>query len=86
MRGLLSYAAYVPRWRLELTDVSSFLGKGGGKGTRSVASYDEDTTTLGFEAARRALELVPSGCEPEQWWLGRYGRPKKTSVISPYCA
>ena len=31
------------------------LGTGGASGTRSVAGYDEDTTTLAVEAARRAL-------------------------------
>jgi len=35
------------------------LGSGGGKGTRAVASYDEDTTSMGVEAARIALEGVP---------------------------
>ena len=33
----------------------AFMGSGGGKGTRAVASHDEDTTTLGVEAARLAL-------------------------------
>jgi hydroxymethylglutaryl-CoA synthase len=69
MRGLLSYAAYVPRWRLPLGDVSAFLGKGGGKGTRAVASYDEDTTTLGFEAARRALANLPASLGPQEIWF-----------------
>ena len=35
-------------------------GQGGGKGTRSVASYDEDTTTMGVEAARLALRRRPT--------------------------
>ncbi|WP_205698881.1 OB-fold domain-containing protein [Conexibacter sp. SYSU D00693] len=53
--GLLSYAAYVPRHRLQRAELASALGTGGGKGARAVASYDEDSTTMGVEAARAAL-------------------------------
>src|SRR5262249_39595389 len=34
------------------------LGAGGGKGTRAVASYDEDTTSMGVEAARLAMKAA----------------------------
>src|SRR5581483_4401274 len=34
---------------------------GGGKGTRAVASYDEDATSMGVEAARLALRAAPAG-------------------------
>ena len=34
---------------------TQLFGRAAGKGTRSVASYDEDTTTMGVEAARLAL-------------------------------
>lgn len=50
--GIVSYAAYVPRHRLTGAEIGSALGGGGGKGARAVASYDEDSTTLGVEAAR----------------------------------
>ena len=53
--GLLSYGAYVPRHRLQHEELSSALGLPGGPGARVVASYDEDSTTMGVEAARRAL-------------------------------
>lgn len=55
VRGILACAGYVPRYRLDRAQIAAMLGSGGGKGTRSVASYDEDTTTMGFEAARLAL-------------------------------
>jgi len=58
VRGIISIAGYVPYRRLARQEISSFLGSGGGKGVRSVASHDEDTTTLGFEAARLALRAV----------------------------
>ncbi len=54
-RGIVSAAGYLPYRRLERSDVAATFGTGGGKGTRTVASYDEDTTTMGVEAARLAL-------------------------------
>ena len=68
MRGILSAAGYVPYRRLARSDVASFMGSGGGKGTRAVASHDEDTTTLGVEAARLALRSTP-GHPPDALWF-----------------
>src|SRR3954447_14638432 len=55
MRGVLSWGSHVPHRRLDRTTISAVAGGGGGKGTRAVASYDEDTTTMGVAAARAAL-------------------------------
>jgi 3-hydroxy-3-methylglutaryl CoA synthase/uncharacterized OB-fold protein len=55
MRGIVGYGAYLPYWRLERKAIAEALGTGGGSGTRAVASYDEDTTSLGVEAGRAAL-------------------------------
>ena len=68
MRGILSAAGYVPYRRLARPDIKDFMGSGGGKGTRAVASHDEDTTTLGVEAARLALRSAP-GHSPETLWF-----------------
>lgn len=59
--GIVSWGTYVPYWRLQRQAIATAFGTAAGKGTRAVASYDEDTTTLGVEAARRALrpEGVP---------------------------
>jgi 3-hydroxy-3-methylglutaryl CoA synthase/uncharacterized OB-fold protein len=54
MRGITGWGTYLPYRRLDRTTIASVVGGGGGKGTRTVASYDEDTTTMGVEAARRA--------------------------------
>ena len=54
-QGIVAYAAYLPAHRLALADVAATLGAGRGKGTRVVASFDEDSTTLAVEAARAAL-------------------------------
>ena len=62
--GIVSWGAYLPYWRLERGSIGTAFGTRPGRGTRAVASYDEDTTTLGVEAARRALE--PEGVpDPE---------------------
>ncbi|MCZ4516137.1 hydroxymethylglutaryl-CoA synthase, partial [Streptomyces sp. ActVer] len=57
MAGLIAYGAYVPYHRLARTDVAAVLGTKAGKGTRAVAGYDEDTTSMAVEAARGALAL-----------------------------
>ncbi len=53
--GIVGWGVYLPHWRLERAAIGAALGTAAGRGTRTVASYDEDTTTLGVEAARRAL-------------------------------
>ncbi|MHB1517950.1 MAG: OB-fold domain-containing protein [Acidimicrobiales bacterium] len=68
MRGIVTVAGYVPHHRLSRSEVGEFFGRGGGTGTRSVASYDEDTTTMGTEAARCALRAVP-GIPPDTLWF-----------------
>lgn len=55
MAGLVSYGVYVPRHRLRHSELGAALGVGSGEGARVVAGYDEDSTTMGVEAARRAL-------------------------------
>ncbi len=68
MRGIVSIAGYVPYRRLQRSEVAQVFGNGGGKGTRSVASHDEDTTTMGVEAARLALRSAPA-VAPEAVWF-----------------
>ncbi len=67
-RGIVSIAGYVPYWRLPRSAVAQVFGGGGGKGARAVASHDEDTTTMGVEAARLALRATP-GVAPSQLWF-----------------
>lgn len=59
MVGLLGYGAYVPYHRLRRAAIGDALGSAGGRGTRSVASYDEDSTSMGVEAARQAVRALP---------------------------
>jgi 3-hydroxy-3-methylglutaryl CoA synthase/uncharacterized OB-fold protein len=67
MRGIVSHGAYLPHRRLDRSTIAAVAGTGGGKGTRTVASYDEDTTTLGVEAARRALAATTA--RPQALWF-----------------
>jgi 3-hydroxy-3-methylglutaryl CoA synthase len=55
MRGITGWGVHLPYHRLDRSAIRSVAGSGGGTGTRTVASYDEDTTTMGAEAARAAL-------------------------------
>ncbi|HLU73482.1 MAG TPA: OB-fold domain-containing protein [Nonomuraea sp.] len=51
--GIVAYAAYLPRHRLRHADLAAVLGGRGGPGARVCASFDEDSTTMAVEAARR---------------------------------
>ena len=57
--GITGYHAYLPAYRLDRGDVAAAVGASA-SGTRCVAGYDEDTTTMGVAAA---LPVV-AGREP----------------------
>jgi hydroxymethylglutaryl-CoA synthase len=59
MNGIVAYGAYLPYFRLDRKSIGDTLGSPGAKGSRTVASYDEDTTSMGVEAARAALRGAP---------------------------
>ena len=42
VRGIRGVAAYLPHWRLQRSAITAVLGSNAGKGTRTVAAYDED--------------------------------------------
>ena len=67
-RGILAYGAHVPYWRLDRSEIASVMGGAAGRGHRAVASFDEDTTTMGVAAARRALATT-SGLAPDALWF-----------------
>jgi len=60
MSVIVSYGTYIPYWRLDRARIGEAL-ETFGQGTRAVASHDEDTTTMGVEAARACLAAAPSG-------------------------
>ena len=67
-RGILAYGAHVPYRRLDRAEIASVMGGAAGRGHRSVASFDEDTTTMGVAAARQALAAAP-GAAPDALWF-----------------
>src|SRR5271165_5090511 len=87
MRGLTTAAGYVPYRRLQRSEIASVLGSGGGRGTRSVAAHDEDTSTMGVEAARLALSTVPAAA-PESLWFSTTDPPylDKTNAATLHAA
>ncbi|UIX29361.1 OB-fold domain-containing protein [Streptomyces sp. GQFP] len=86
MTGLLAYGAYVPYHRLLRRDLGAALGSRAGKGSRAVASYDEDTTSMAVEAARNALHSVR--VRPQRLYLATSAPPylDKTNAAAVHAA
>ena len=55
MRGITSWGTCLPHWRLDRTSIAAVAGSGGGRGTRTIAGFDQDAACLAVEAARDAL-------------------------------
>jgi 3-hydroxy-3-methylglutaryl CoA synthase/uncharacterized OB-fold protein len=86
--GIIGWGSYVPYWRLRGAAIAGVLGSGGGKGSRAVASYDEDTTTLGVEAGRRALAGLGGAAAPRDLFFSTPapGYLDKTSATTIHAA
>ena len=84
--GIVSWGTYLPYWRLQRAAIAEVLGSGPGKGARAVASYDEDTTTLGVEAARRALVVGPPAPQDLLFSTPAPGYLDKTSATVVHAA
>lgn len=54
--GVVAYAAYLPRHRLPHEQLAAQFGTGSSGGQRILASFDEDSTTMAVEAARRVVD------------------------------
>jgi 3-hydroxy-3-methylglutaryl CoA synthase/uncharacterized OB-fold protein len=82
--GIVSYAAYVPGHRLPLRELGAQLGAGG-DGSRVVASYDEDATTMAVESARRAVD---DGARPDSIYFATTTPPylDKTNAAAIHAA
>lgn len=85
MFGITSFAAYVPRWRLDREAIAATLGTVAGIGTRAVASFDEDSTSLGVEAARAAID-VSSGCDAVVFSTTQPAYSDKTNATTVHAA
>ena len=58
--AIAAWGTYLPAHRLDRTLIATALGGFAGRGTRAVAGYDEDTTSMGVAAARNALSGLPA--------------------------
>jgi len=67
MRGIVGWGVHLPRHRLDRSQIAPLVGVGGGAGTRVVASYDEDTTTMAVEAGR--IVVRDAAAAPDAVWL-----------------
>jgi hydroxymethylglutaryl-CoA synthase len=63
MRGIVSWGAYLPYRRLDRAEITALVGQGGGRGTRTVAAFDEDATTMAVEASRLALRATDAALD-----------------------
>lgn len=88
MRGITSWATYLPHWRLDRSDISAFVGQGGGRGTRAVASYDEDPVTLGVAAARQIVARHRGATVDGTLWFATTAPPytDKTNATAVHAA
>jgi hydroxymethylglutaryl-CoA synthase len=84
--GIVTWGTYLPYWRLQRRAIAQVLGSGPAKGSRAVASYDEDTTTLGVEAGRRALALGPEAPHDLLFSTPAPGYLDKTSATTVHAA
>ena len=86
--GIIGYGAYIPRFRLQGSEISRIWTGGNSPGPvkeKSVPGLDEDTATMSIEAARNALaraHIDPS--ELRAIWIGSESHPyavKPTGTI-----
>jgi hydroxymethylglutaryl-CoA synthase len=85
-RGIVGWGVHLPYRRLDRATITAVAGTGGGTGTRTVAGYDEDTTTMGAEAARAALHGLRAGqALPRSLWFSTttpaYGDKTNATVL-----
>lgn len=66
MTGIVSYGAYIPRWRLPVEDIAAVWRKDPGEiaaslgvSQKSVAAIDEDAVTMALEAAQQMFDAAP---------------------------
>ncbi len=56
MAGIVSYGAYIPYYRLPQSVINGAWGRGGGRGEKAVAGFDEDSITMSVAAGLDCLK------------------------------
>ncbi|TDA63439.1 MAG: 3-hydroxy-3-methylglutaryl CoA synthase [Clostridia bacterium] len=63
MPGIIAYSAYIPYYRLNRETISGAWSRGRARGEKAVASWDEDTLTLGVSAGLDCLAAAAAVAE-----------------------
>ncbi len=58
MAGITSYGAYIPIYRLKRDEIARAWGGGARGGEKAAANWDEDSLTMGVEAAINCLNAI----------------------------
>jgi 3-hydroxy-3-methylglutaryl CoA synthase len=61
MSGIVAFGAYIPYYRLPRSVINKAWGKGGGRGEKAVANFDEDTVSMSVAAGLDCL----NGTDPK---------------------
>ena len=86
--GIVSYGIYIPQFRIKVDEIANTWGKKGkeisrslGVVEKSVPNIDEDTVTIGIEAAQNALSR--SGINPENLEVCFVGSESHPYAVNP---
>ena len=76
MQGIVSYGAYIPRFKIETGEIASVWGADGSAWannlnvySKSVPGPDEDVITISVEAARKSLNDLMGPGKMAGYWL-----------------
>lgn len=88
MIGIVGYGTYIPRYRLKLSEIAQVWGKEADEIERglkivekAVPSFDEDSVTMGIEAARKAIKMA--GIAPTSIEAVYVGSESHPYVVNP---
>src|SRR3989344_5163590 len=87
MIGIVSYGAYIPKYRIKPSDIARAWGRSAdetetlGVFEKAVASVDEDAITLAVESAFRAL--INGGIDPKSIGAITVGSESHPYVVKP---
>ncbi len=88
MAGIVSYGAYIPKFRIKLSEIAKVWQKdeeeivGGLRVTeKSVPAIDEDAVTIGIEAGKRAFEMAET--PPEKIGCVYFGSESHPYAVNP---
>jgi len=85
--GIVGWGSYIPRWRLPLAEIARIWGFNPKEPEelnvleKSVAGIDEDSITMGWEAARNALKRA--GINPREIGAVWFGTESKPYAVKP---